>query len=355
MLNERMFKIKETIKNVIRAFYPPYYLSYVFSGKINLDDIAMQVLIECCKYAYDNTSEKHSLRYYIGENGMDTDNDRMMLQRTVQKINRFRQAEYDIRKKQTGIEIEGLQPKSMDNIDDKLAGYEFNAFQFWEINDVHDLQLVDDIICGHIFKKNYTKEMFKIVADEYDKTVSDMLPNVGGDDTIALFSSLAIFTWEWKYAFDFYYKIATEMEKSKVKFIPNLKKRCSLFCGPVGVSSRLAFSHPHLVGGIIHTDSRLMLLRDKYIHEFVNLSEKEFDELALQYTEAIVLVSNMLMYMTYQDINIREWFKEKSTQDDWTNVMKEYNVAQCFVADKTWSNKKIRYVKEIYESFYTPI
>lgn len=355
MLNKRMQKIKRTIKDVIQECYPLAYLEYVFSSKITLDDIAMQVLMECCKYAYDYTAEKHSLRHYIRVNGLDADSDRMVLQRTVQKINMFRQAEYDIRKKQTGMEIEGLQPKSMESMDDKLSGYEFNEFQFWEINDVHDLKLVDDIICGKIFKKNYSKDTFKEVAAEYDETVSAMIPNVGGADKIALFSSLAIFTWEWKYAFDFYYKIATEMETSKVKFIPDLAKRCSVFCGPVGVTSRLIFSHPHLVGGTIHTDSRMLLLRDKFIPEFVNTSKEEFEAVTEQYIEAIVLVTCMLTRMTYQKINIREWFRQNSTLEDWTDVMREYNVAQCFVNDKEWTNKRIRYVKEIYESFYTPI
>ena len=355
MLSKRMEEIKATIKNVIRAVYPPSYLEYTVSGKITLDDIALQVLMESCKYAFDYTSEKHSLRYFIGTNGLDTDIDRMMLQRTLQKINRFRKAEYELSERQTGLEIEGLLPRRMENIDEKLSGYELNEFQFWEINDVHDLKLVDDIICGRIFKKNCSKDTFKAVAEEYDETVSSMLPNVGGSDKIALFSSLAIFTWEWKYAFDFYYKIATEMETSKVKLIPDLAKRCSLFCGKVRVTSQLAFSHPHLAGGTILTDSRMMLLRDMFVPEFVNASKEEFEEVTAQYIEAIVLVSNMLKYMTYEDINIREWFKKNSTLEDWTDVMKEYNVAQCFVENKKWTNKRIRYVKEIYESIYTPV
>lgn len=33
LINEKMEKIKITIKNVIYEFFPPYYLNYVFSGK----------------------------------------------------------------------------------------------------------------------------------------------------------------------------------------------------------------------------------------------------------------------------------------------------------------------------------
>lgn len=355
LINEKMEKIKITIKNVIYEFFPPYYLNYVFSGKITLDDIAMQVLMECCKYAYDCTAEKHSLRYYIELNGLDIDNDRMMLQRTVQKINKFRQAEYNIRKEQIGIEIKELQPKDMKSIDDKLLGYEFNEFQFWEINNVHDLKLIDDIICGKIFKKNYTTDKFKMAAEEYDNTVLSMISYVGGGDKRAFFSSLALFTLEWKYAFDFYYKVAEEMDKKNAKFKPNLKTRCSLFCGPVGITSCLIPRHQYLIGGTIHTDSRMMLLRDKFVQEFVSSSEEEFKRFSLQYAEAIVLVSAMLTHMTYQDINIREWFKVNSTLQDWTDITREYNVALCFAKNKAWTNKRIRYVKKIYESIYSII
>ncbi len=38
--------------------------------------------------------------------------------------------------------------------------------------------------------------------------------------------------------------------------------------------------------------------------------------------------------MTYQDINIREWFKVNSTLQDWTDITREYNVALCFAKNK---------------------
>lgn len=248
-----------------------------------------------------------------------------------------------------------MQPKDMKSIDDKLLGYEFNEFQFWEINNVHDLKLIDDIICGKIFKKNYTTDKFKMAAEEYDNTVLSMISYVGGGDKRAFFSSLALFTLEWKYAFDFYYKVAEEMDKKNAKFKPDLKTRCSLFCGPVGITSCLIPRHQYLIGGTIHTDSRMMLLRDKFVQEFVSSSEEEFKRFSLQYAEAIVLVSAMLTHMTYQDINIREWFKVNSTLQDWTDITREYNVALCFAKNKAWTNKRIRYVKKIYESIYSII
>ena len=48
-----------------------------------------------------------------------------------------------------------LLDKNMCGIDEKIAGYEYNDFQFWEIQNVHDMKLGDVIINGQISKKNF--------------------------------------------------------------------------------------------------------------------------------------------------------------------------------------------------------
>lgn len=126
------------------------------------------------------------------------------------------------------------------------------------------------------------------------------------------------------------------MDKTGQKHIEDVERKCSLFCGPVGLISILPQQY---TGGIIHTDSRMVLIRKKYISSFLDLSE--IDE--LRYREALVTVSCMLMNMTYQGTNIREWFVENTTIEDWASVMKAYNVFQIFVQDKNWTNKRIRY------------
>ena len=44
---------------------------FLFEDKINIDDLAMQILFECCKYAYDSTSKKSSLRSYMDSPELD--------------------------------------------------------------------------------------------------------------------------------------------------------------------------------------------------------------------------------------------------------------------------------------------
>lgn len=158
MLNDKMQGIFETIKKVIIGALPDSYVYFLLEDIINLDDLAMQILFECCKYAYDSTSKKSSLRSYM--DSPELDDERMRYQRTVQKINDYRKKEYLMQKELSGIELDGLLPPKMEDIQDKIEGYQFNEFQYWEIKNVHDMRLVSSIADNRILSKNFTKELF---------------------------------------------------------------------------------------------------------------------------------------------------------------------------------------------------
>lgn len=83
MLNEKMKTVGNSIAAVITHSFPYEYLQFVFGGRITLDDIVNQVLFECCKFAYDQTADKHSLSYYIQREQLvgDIDAERMLNQR----------------------------------------------------------------------------------------------------------------------------------------------------------------------------------------------------------------------------------------------------------------------------------
>ena len=95
----------------------------------------------------------------------------------------------------------------------------------------------------------------------------------------------------------------------------------------------------------------MLVLRRKYIHEIVTLSADAFEEELTKFNESIILVSAMLLQMTYKKIPIRDWFVKNSSPEDWLSVFRNYDVFQTFNSEKDWSNKKkIRYVKEIYNA-----
>lgn len=340
MLNNKMQEVFKAIKQVITNVFPDEYIFFLLEDKIDLDDLVMQILFECCKFAYDSTAKKSSLRAHMTSPGRD--DERMLYQRTVKKINDYRMQEYLTRKEQIGIELDGLLPPKMKDIKEKIEGYQFNDFQYWEINNVHDMRLVSAIADNKILSKNFSKQLFITYANEYDDIICTMKEKSEEGPEGMVFGSLALFTLAWKYAFDFYYNVAVEMDRIGQKHIEDVKRKCSLFCGPVGLISELP---PQYTGGIIHTDSRMILIREKFVSSFLDLSETD----EVRYREALVTVSSMLMRMTYQGTNIRKWFVENTTVEDWASVMEEYDVFQIFVSNKNWTNKRIRYVKEIYK------
>ncbi len=175
MLNDKMNGVFNTIKQVVTRTLPDKYVRFLFNEKINLNDLALQILFECCKYAYDMTAEKRSLRAHM--DFPEADDERAKLQRSVRKINDYRMNEYKVRKEQSGIELPGLLPPNMDNIQGKLEGYRFNDLQYWEINNVHDLRIVSAIADNKISSKNFTKQTFIEYAKEYDDVIRNMKKN----------------------------------------------------------------------------------------------------------------------------------------------------------------------------------
>lgn len=341
MLNDKMVSAKFAIKDVLTAALLSNYSASPLSEKVTIDDLAVQIMFECSKYAFEYSLPRHSLRYYLQQSGSIEDDQRLLIQRTLKKVNTYRIAEYDIIKQQFGIELDNLLPKRMDNMSNKLSGYEFTPFQFWEIQNIHDMKLVDDIISGKISKKNFNQEAFKSSAAEYDKIIGDLLNQSQQSDSDKVFAILALFTIEWKYSFDFYYSVVSEMEILKISSIPDLERRCSLFCGRIAVCP--SFSHM-----CIHTDSRLLHVRQRFVHEFVTYDVHDFRQLEHQYAEVIAVCS--LVHHRFD-----KWFVENTSLADWISVLDEYHIDSCFVPNKKWSSKKIRYMKEIYKSTYTDI
>lgn len=348
LLNKKMYKVAATIVDVIEKTFPPQYLNFVFSGKLTLDDVVIQTMVECCKFAYDNTAEKHSLKHYLKTDNLTEDYNRMAIQRVVKYINERRLSQYEYYKNNFGMDVAGLNPPDMGDIEKRLQGYSFNEFQYWEINNVHDMLLVKAIVDRRISSKNFTQKTLEAYADEYDAFCHKTMNNSQSDAKEIVFNSLAIFTLEWKYSFDFLYEIASEMEKCKVTKIPDLRRLLVVFCGVVEFTSMLSINNPVPVSYI--GESRMIIQRRRYIHDVVDKSkEKMFDAEIRKYAEGMYIVGAMITNMTYSKIPIKDWFIANTTHEDWASVFNEYNVFQAWVPNKVWTKKKVKYIKEMYD------
>jgi len=272
----------------------------------------------------------------------------MTHQRTIKYVNERRKILYNPYD-EIGLSINGLKSPKIVDMKSKLAGYKPNAFQFWEINNLHDMQIVKAIVDRRISKKNFSTAKFIDYATEYDKFFIKQKAQWYSDNGDAPFNFMALFTLEWKYSFEFYYAIASEMILNNVTTIPDIKRRLSAFSASISITSRLLEKHPHIVGGIIYKDSRMLVQRKKYIQDIITAPKEQFEDELNRFIEAQVVVASLLTHMTYKNENIRSWFIANTDENDWLSVFRKYDVFQAFTSNKDWTDKrKIRYIKGFY-------
>ena len=224
MLNEKLEAVARAIEYQITHVFPVPYLEETFSGKITLQDVVLQIIVECCKRAYDQTQETHSLDYYLGGAKSADVNERMVHQRTMDYIRERRKIQ-DESLKSAGWYIEGLTPKEMKNISDKLKGHNLNSFQFWEVRNVHDMLLVKAVVERRIGKGNFTAQKMQEYSNDYDSFFIKYASDWGGDKKEPIFDFLVLFTLEWKYSFEFYFKVADKMLEAGISRPSHIKER----------------------------------------------------------------------------------------------------------------------------------
>ena len=353
MLNEKMEKVAHSIGSIIRREFPSDYLSLVFEkGRFEMSDIIIQIMVECCKYAYDTTAEKHSLLYYTREQNSDPnteESEHKQISRTIEYINSHRD-EYYYLLLEHGIRIDDLKSPEMHTMVEKLKGYKLTPFQFWEINDVHDNRIVKSIVDKKITKKNYSIDRFLEEEALYNSVLEDALKNIeNGLDVVENF--LKVFILESKYSLDFYYSISRYMMQNRINAIYNSRSRIATFCADSSLRSEYCESGIRILSyqyGI--TNNRMLRIRPNYINTIVLCNEEEYKKDVRYFNEGRYIVTNILYNMHYSDMPIREWFAKNTDRSDWETVIIEYDIHKVINLNKDWSNTKtIRYIKYIFK------
>lgn len=344
MLTEKMKEVSKKIAGTIIQVFPRQYLINLFSSGITLEDLTNQILVECCKCAYDQTQEKHSLDYYLGGAAKAEDNDRMMHQRTIDYIREKKSIYYQT----LGLDVKDLFLEKKKTMKTKLEGHKFTAFQFWEICNIHDMQLVKAITERRIGKPNFTTEKIEEYATAYNDFCIECQKDWESKGSNLLFDFLALFTLEWKYSFEFNYELAAEMANANIKNIPSMKDRIALFTGQHLIFSNLVNTNPEIVSGLITIENRMILIRKKFLSNILESDLEQFEKIRCQYMQAQVIVASILFRMTLGGVPLREWFITYTDESDWLSVFQKYNIFQVFNSKKTWNKKVSSRLKDIY-------
>ncbi len=334
-MNDKIKQIKNEITQLLYEEYPEKYIEYVFNGKIEVDDFVKQVILECIKYAFDHTQEKHSIRYFLKTSGKLSDDERMKYSRLMSLVQEYKRKEIE-NLKLYGLNVDDT-VEDMNSIADKLQGYNITEMNFFEITNIDKLELIKAIINRRLmFAKKISNQKFKEIAIQYDKFVLSLKENSLDNDEKMVFNSLAFFTIEWKYGFNFLYRCINEMDYINEEGVEALYFKIGMLIG-----YRYYIS---LLGNTIATDSRMVGYRESLIKEFLLNSKIEN-----QYCEMLSLVTTFKQNAKISGLPIKEWFIENTNIGDWASFFREYDVFKAADFNKDWTNKHIQNMRKICE------
>ena len=350
-LTPKMHKIADNIGNDICNHYNEDYLAVLFSSGFNIEDIILQVLVLCCRYAYMTTAEKHPLKHYIDQDGLELELARKELKRVFDYVNE----KYHLESVHLMQTLGDNFPRPEMNLIKKpgrYPEYEFSAFQYWEGRNIHDMGLVKAIIERRISSsKKVSVDRFLELAKEYDNTVNAQKDKFGISAEDTVFSSLQFFTLQTAYSFDYLYELSDQMEKLNIAEFPDMRNRIMAVAGSYKCDSIL----PNINPNATKDEDRMMkypliLQRRRFIQHIVSDPEDgPISQILGATIEAGVLTNAVYSHMRISGSCLPLLIAHETTIDDWASVFEIYNVFQTFVPDKDWTDHKIKSVRKMYD------
>ena len=326
----------EMIENRLEPLFPKKYI-YKFSP-FDVDDLRDCLLMAIIKDAYYETSEKRSLR---ANRGNDLDDVRMRDSRNLAYAQHYRNLQYEHLKNDNDIIIEELRPDRVSSMEEKLEGHKLTEMQYYELNTIADHPLLKSIVSKRICDvKKISNETFIDYMNDYESLVEDLKSKLDGNDDDVIFSTIALFTLEWKYNVELFYACAERMEKYNVSEIP--KNRLGLLCAEL--SYPLPYSNQ-----IVHTESRFILHRMDLIesvfkenkYRWAGIKEKMWQYLCAEYFITTEILDKWSM---------GEFFQTHIPKSEWAKFFREHYDLRKIYVKKEWSNKRIRNVRNIYNT-----
>ena len=92
-MTNKMEKMRIEIARAIITCFPRKYIEMVFVGGVSEKEFIDEMMVEFIKYTFDNSQEKHPLRYYVPY-GVDKNTDaRMKYSRVLKYCQKYRDQE----------------------------------------------------------------------------------------------------------------------------------------------------------------------------------------------------------------------------------------------------------------------
>lgn len=307
------------------------YLEWVFGGTINMDAFGNMLLVEFIKRAYCDKAPTYPLRHFVPYSG-DDNSTRMLYARIVEYVQKYRDREYGELSRQEGVDqskLELLKPQQMKTIKQRLKGYKFTDMQFFELTTIHELQIVKAFATKRLpSTKKVSNAQFRDLIKDYEEWVEGLRKKQNGNDDDIVFSALAFFTFEWKFAIELIYQVARQMDVINAKEID--KDALSLLCERLTLSGLIAKN--------IRCDSRAAKERQfliPYLIKEPSKQDKRDVGESQRYLEILCLLVLIKIQIPINGQAPDEWFAENTNLEDWASFFKEYNIFEC------WHSKEL--------------
>lgn len=148
-MTENMKRMRYEVIRAILILFPKEYLDTVFVGGTSIEVFVNEILVEFIKYAFDNSQEKHPLRYYVPYGVDENTDERMVYSRMLAYCQKYRDQEYE-EFKHMGADIEELKAKSMRSVEEKREGYDITPMQYFEMTNIHDIAALKSFVEGRL-------------------------------------------------------------------------------------------------------------------------------------------------------------------------------------------------------------
>lgn len=337
---DKIMQVGSAITKYLFESYTPEYIGSVFSGKLDIDDFVDQVLLECIKYAFDNTQEKHSARHFLRKRNELTDDARMRYSRLLAIVNDHKEKE-TAHIKSYGVPVENEDIPDMSDITNRIDGYRLTEMNFLEITNIGELELIKAIINNRLpSAKKISNDRFIEIANQYDKFVLSLMEQRHDSDKKMVFNSLAYFTIEWMYAFNFLYQCASEMKTTGITETATCISKTGMLFGYRQFMS--------VLGTRVTTNSRMIGYREGLISDFLTSPDIEY-----QYCEMLSLVTIFTEQVKINDIPIKDWFVQNTDIHDWASFFKDYDVFRYVNNNKRWTRYHIRSIRQFCSYIFT--
>ena len=351
MLNSKMNAVAyELGKNMIMTL-PDGYQKIVFDV-VPLKQIVLQMMVECCEYAFGQKAEKTSLWAFMKDQSIQSfneteieDNFRMRMQRAANNRNKQMAALSSFVLKNSKMHLPEIVYEKEDD------HYSINSLDYYRMCQQDDVYLWKVVLNRQFLTNKFYNDDFRNCSLNYDAAVKKMKNDFANeeDKEKKIVNGLAFFGMEFDLYFDFLYEIVVAMEANGIKSIPDMSSRITAFCYQPTIKSALAYFENWPFLAELTTSSRSINIRRKFVSDIAILpvgDDYEFRQ-AL-YLETLFLSTFYQAASIYENLPLRKWFLQNADYDDIICVLTEYGVFDAFVDDKYWTNKRIRYAKEIY-------